>query len=235
MSRQTDDGALASRKIMSNADILSALQWRQSTKKFDSTRQISNEDFELILEAARLSPSSFGFEPWNLLVITDTDLLQAIRETAWGAEGKLPEASHFIVITAKTSAALEPHGEYLRHMLQGIRGYNAEEYADYIDNWFEPWARNDYGRFETPQLLHEWAARQAYIALANMMTVAALRGIDTCPIEGFNQGKVTKLLEQFAGLDTALDLPVVMLALGYRAEAARPKTRRPMSEIACKI
>ena len=216
---------------MSDGDILAVFDWRQAVKRFDPEKKISEEDFAVILEAARLSPSSFGLEPWNLLVVDDATLREDLRQVAWGIGTKLTPAARLVVITAKTSEAMQPDGQYVRHILQDLRHLDDAGYEEYVKKWVEPWAKNDFGRFEGPQLLHEWAARQAYIVLANMMTVAAMRGVGSCPIEGFNIAKVVRLLQAARCLDPQQDLPVAMAVFGYRAEPQRPKIRRPMSEI----
>ena len=59
----------------------------------------------------------------------------------------------------------------------------------------------------------EWAARQAYIALGNFMTSAALLGVDTCPIEGFMPEKYDEVLK-LGDMDLA---SVVCCAAGYRS------------------
>lgn len=81
------------------------------------------------------------------------------------------------------------------------------------------------------ELLHQWAARQAYIALGNMMTVAALRGIDSQPIEGFNIAQITDILTTHNLIDPTIDRPAVMVSFGYRATEQPTKIRRPIDEI----
>ncbi len=210
-------------------EIIAAFQFRHAAKRFDPDRKIPKAEFEIILEAARLSPSSFGLEPWHILV-ADENLRGDLVDLCSGAQGQLPTASHFLIFAAKTSAAMMPGQSYAKHILMSVRGMSDAEAEDYL-TWYEKWLRNSYGRLDAPQLLHEWAARQAYIAMANMMTVAAMRGIDSCAIEGFNVEKVTQLLAGQKLIDPDQDLPVVMLALGYRIDPPKPKTRRHMNDI----
>jgi nitroreductase len=125
---------------------------------------------------------------------------------------------------------MAPDAPYAKKALQSVRGMSKVEAVEYVA-FYKKWLTDDYARLNAPELLHEWAARQAYIAMANMMTVAAMRGIDSCAIEGFNVQKVTTLFAAKKLIDPTQDLPVVMLALGYRIDPPKPKTRRPMSEI----
>lgn len=64
-------------------DILNAFHFRHACKAYDPSKKISEEDFRFILETGRLSPSSFGFEPWKFLVIENPDIKALIRDTAW--------------------------------------------------------------------------------------------------------------------------------------------------------
>lgn len=203
--------------------------FRHAAKQFDPGKIVSEGDFDLILEAGRLSPSSFGLEPWNIIVAGEK-LRGELVPFCWGAQGQLPTASHFLIFTAKTSAAMMSDVPYPKQALTTVRGMNDAEADDYL-RWYEKWLREDYGRLDAPQLLHEWAARQAYIAAGNMMTVAAMRGVDSCAIEGFTVSKVTELLAQKKLIDPEQDLPVLMLAFGNRVDPPKPKTRRTVSEI----
>ena len=132
--------------------LLEAMKYRYATKKFDPEKIISDEDFETLLEAARLSPTSFGMEPWKILDSERTAL--------------------------------------------------------------------------------DWTSKQAYIVMANMMTMAAYMGIDSCPLEGFNPADMTRLLgEEHHLFDTRHYGIAVMAAFGYRAETPhRDKSRKPLSE-----
>ncbi len=215
--------------LVPREQILAGFNFRHAAKRFDSEKTIPNEDFELLLEVARLSPSSFGLEPWNS-IIANGALRRELTPLCWGAQGQLPTASYFIIFTAKTSEAMAPEAPFAKQTLQSVRGMSEAEANEYVA-FYKKWLTHDYARLNTPELLHEWAARQAYIAMAKMMTVAAMRGIDSCAIEGFNVQKVTTLLAAKKLIDPTQDLPVVMLALGYRIDPPKHKTRRPMGEI----
>lgn len=212
-------------------DILAALNFRFATKVYDPERKISDEDFKLILETAQLSPSSFGFEPWDIIVVQDEALRKEFAAAGtWGAKGTLPTASHFVILTAKTGTALQSSdSERITHVLRDIKQMPASNIRG-MTNKYADWQKNDFN-LTSPALLHQWAARQAYIALGNMMTVAAMTGIDSQPIEGFNIAKITDILTSHNLIDSETDLPVVMVSFGYRAMEPTPKTRRPIDEI----
>jgi nitroreductase len=210
-------------------DILDALNFRFATKTYKLDKEIPDDEFALILEAARLSPSSYGFEPWDIIVVQDRKIRDEFLDAGtWGAKGTLATASHFVVMTAKTGEALGTHSERITHVLKDVKKSSSENVEGMINKYLD-WQKNDFG-LETPELLHQWAARQAYIALGNMMTVAALRGIDSQPIEGFNIANITDILAEHGAIDPRADLPVVMVSFGYRDMEQPEKTRRPIDE-----
>ena len=138
------------------------------------------------------------------------------------------DASHILVFTAKTASGFDKH---MTHMLRDVKGANAVTAAAMKAGW-KHWAKTDFKIYDTPDGLHQWAARQAYIVLGFVMLAAAELGIDSCAIEGFSSDKVAAALESFKLINRDNDLPVVMLALGYRAdESTHPRTRREMDEI----
>ena len=96
----------------------------------------------------------------------------------------------------------------------------------------EKWAKTDFKILGDDDKLHQWAARQAYIALGFAMMAAAERGIDSCAMEGFSIDKLTDILEDVKLIDRDKELPVVMLALGYGNKKPHSQTRRMMDEIA---
>ncbi len=82
-------------------EILAAYQFRHATKEFDASRKISSGDFQFILETGRLSPSSFGLEPWQFVVVQNPQIREKLRPFAWGAQKQLPTASHFVLILSR--------------------------------------------------------------------------------------------------------------------------------------
>lgn len=87
--------------MVTREDILDAFKFRHATKKFDESKKISEEDFNVILESGRLSPSSFGFEPWRFVVIQNRELREELKPVTWGAQGQLPTASHYVAILCR--------------------------------------------------------------------------------------------------------------------------------------
>lgn len=210
-------------------EILQAYEARHATKAFDPEQKISEDDFEFILETGRLSPSSVGSEPWKFLVIQNQELREQLREFTWGAQGQLPTASHFVVILARNDVRYD--SAYLRDQMIEVKQMPAEMFETILPRYKE-FQERDLNLLESERALFDWASKQTYIALGNMMTAAAEIGIDSCPIEGFQKEAVENILSN-AGLMGNGEYGVsVMAAFGYRTEKElRPKARRGLDEI----
>ena len=204
-------------------EILNSLNWRYATKKFDPLRKVSKEDLNTLLEALRLSPSSYGLQPYTVLVIEDRELREKLRPLCWN-QPQITEASHVLVFAGKTDFDQELVDSYLE-LVSGTREIPMDSLAGY-------------GDFMKSKLLGLpadvkaiWTSRQAYLAAGNLLSAAAGLEIDTCPMEGFEREAVDTLLNLGEkGLTTALIVPV-----GYRSEEDQTqfykKVRRPAEEL----
>lgn len=211
-------------------EILKAIHFRHATKEFDPDKKISDEDFHFILETGRLSPSSLGMEPWRFVVVQNPELRKKIKHTAWGAFGKLPEASHFVLILARTMLDTRYDSDYVKDHYLHIHQYTEERFSPYIKR-VEDFQRNDFRLLDGERAIFDWASKQTYIALGNMMTAAAMIGIDSCPIEGFDREKMDQLLEEEGILENGHFRLSVMAAFGYRKNEQKPKVRRPFDDV----
>ena len=199
--------------------ILDGLRWRYATKNFDTTRSISNDDLETILEAIRLAPTSMGLQPFHVTVISDSGVRAAICEAAY-KQGQVVSSSHLLVFSAMTNLA-----ERAAKLWAAARENGApEENIATMRLYYKIMAVRTALTFSRKS----WAARQAYIALGFGLMAAAQLGIDACPMEGFSPRKVRKILRLPGDLS-----PVALLAVGYRspADTVRPKYRLPMQEL----
>jgi nitroreductase len=208
--------------------ILQAFNFRHACKAFDPQRKIPDDDFAFILETGRLSPSSFGFEPWRFIVIQDRALREQLRAVSWGAQGQLPSASHVIAILARKED-MRPGSDYTEHMMRDVIRLSDEAIAR--RHTFYPQFHETDFHLDTPRAVFDWSCRQAYIALANMMTSAALIGIDSCPIEGFNQLNAEAVLNEAGLLEDGRFGLAVMVAFGYRVNPQPVKTRQALEAV----
>ncbi|CAM4398226.1 NAD(P)H-dependent oxidoreductase [Zobellia nedashkovskayae] len=211
-------------------EIINAFNFRHATKEFDASKTISDDDMKFILEAAHLSPSSFGFEPWHFIVVQDKELRELLKPVAWGAPLKLDTASHFVLGLSMKAPMVKHDSEYIMHMMKDVKQM-PEEVIEVYSKFYREFQERDFD-LDTDKKLFDWSAKQTYIALGNMMTAAALTGIDSCPIEGFHQEKAETLLKEKFGVDTDKYGLSFMTAFGYRkADPEFGKSRRNFDDI----
>ncbi len=215
---------------MDSKEILEAFNFRYACKIFDKNRKISDEDFNTILEVARLSPSSFGFEPWRFVVIDSMDIREKMLPIVWGAQNTLPTASKFVVILARKKPTLLYNSDYITYMLYDIHKIPKEK-AEARREKYKKFQEDNFKLLESNRAIFDWASKQTYIALGNMMSVAAILGIDSCAIEGFDLEKIEKLLSKEIGFDRSIFGVSVMVAFGYRLNEQPKKTRQALEDI----
>jgi nitroreductase / dihydropteridine reductase len=185
--------------------LLDDLKWRYATKKMNG-QTVPKEKLNYILEAARLAPSAFGLQPYQVFVITGKDLLDQIRIFS-NNQSQLTDCSHLLVFAAWDSYSYERIGDvFLRAVKErGLADNAMEAYQKGLWNLFEPLGR---------KWQSEHSAKQAYIALGLAVAAAAEQKVDASPMEGFDKTKMDEGLRlEKSGLKS-----VVMLALGYRHE-----------------
>ena len=187
-------------------DYIENLNWRYATKKFNSEHHISGADIEKLLEAIRLSASSYGLQPYHVFVITDGELRQKLKPSSWG-QGQITDASHLIVFANQTDFDAQLIDGYINNVSEtrnipedGLKGY-----GDFMKSKL----------LELPKdIKAEWTAKQTYLAVGNLLSAAASLKIDTCPMEGFEPQAYNEALGLTEkGLNAA-----VVVALGYRSE-----------------
>lgn len=213
--------------------LLEVFNFRYACKRFSSTQKIPQEDFGVILESARLSPSSFGFEPWKFLVLKDKALKNALKSVCWGGENALENASEFVVILARKKVDLLADSAYIQYMVEEVQKLPSE-IQKIKKEFFHRFLAEEFVLLKDDRKIFDWAGKQCYIALANMLTAAAALGIDSCAIEGFNEEGANKILSDAGIMDTTHFGVCVMVGFGYRdadKNANRPKTRQSLEKI----
>ncbi|MFT4176562.1 MAG: NAD(P)H-dependent oxidoreductase [Luteolibacter sp.] len=203
--------------------LLAALQWRYATKKFDPAKRIPEPVWEALEQSLVLTPSSFGLQPWQFLVVENPEIRRQLQEVSWN-QSQVTEASHFVVMTARDDMHAGDIGEWIGRMaeVQGIPVENLAPLQRVIASFIEG---------KPPESLRVWNGRQVYIALGQLMSSAALLGIDTCPMEGLDVTAYDRIL----GLENSGYHTAVACALGYRAADDKaslyPKTRFDRSRV----
>lgn len=213
-------------QFFNKEDVLNAFHYRASTRSYDGNKKIPAEDFNYILELGRLSPSSVGSEPWQFLVLQNADLRQKLKPYCWGIP-TMETSSHIVAILAKKNARYD--SEYFAEIMarRGLEG-EAKDKAMAIYKKFQ---EEDIAILDSERSLYDWASKQTYIALANMLTGAAMIGVDSCPIEGFSYKEVNQILADEGLFDPAEWEVSVMVTFGYRDKDIKPKARKTFEQV----
>lgn len=188
---------------------LSQLDWRYATKNFDTTRTVSDVDLDSILEAIRMTPTSFGLQPYHFYVVTNQDIKDQIQAVAWN-QPQIGSCSHLIVFAARTDFSTN-NEEYFTLMTGGNPEVRAQMkgFEDMLTGFGTAKSEADY---------LTWASKQVYIAQGFALAAAAELQIDSCAMEGADFAAVGQIL----GLSST-EKALVMLPIGYRAEGEAPR------------
>lgn len=208
-------------------NFLEALRWRYATKKFDPQRRVSDEDLESILEAGNLTPTSFGLQPYRFVVVQDPQKKQQLEAVSYG-QRQVVDASHVIVIATRTDVDERYIGQYTR-LTEQTRELPVGTLDSYRDMMVGTVQR------QSPEAQQDWHRRQAYIALGMMMSAAAVLGIDSCPMEGFQVEAYDRILELAPHQLTA----AIVLPIGYRSaddsSQFQAKVRWPLEQMVIRM
>lgn len=182
------------------------LNWRYATKKFDTSKKISEKDLHTLLEVLRLSPSSYGLQPLKFLIVENTELREKLKEKSWG-QAQVTDASHLIVLCSY----LDIHDDHIdRHVANTAltRDNNPENLAGYAT-----FMKNTINKLSSDEK-KVWNSKQAYIALGLLLHSCAQMRIDSVPMEGFDADGYDEILDlKSKNLHAALVCPI-----GYRSE-----------------
>lgn len=205
------------------SNFLSNQNWRYATKKFDATKKISSEDLHILKEAIRLSSSSYGLQPYKVIIVENPELRAKLQPAAWG-QSQIVEASHLFIFANDTNIGDEAIDAFLKTTsieretpLESLKGY-----GDFM--------KSKISTLE-PEIKNIWTSKQTYLALGNLLNAAAELKIDVTPMEGFDATQVNEIL----GLDK-LNLNASLIAtVGYRhdedASQFHKKVRKSQEEL----
>ena len=202
--------------------IIEDLNWRYATKKYDTTKKIPQDQIDILMEALRLSPSSYGLLPFKILMIESAEIREKLKPHSWN-QSQITDASHLLVFCSlkeMTDVYIDQHTE-LVEMTRSLEKGQLQGFANFVKVKVNEKSVVDQS---------EWNARQSYIALGILMQSCAALRIDATPMEGFEPEKYNEIL----GLnDKNLDATLVC-ALGYRSEEDTnqhlKKVRKPMTD-----
>jgi nitroreductase len=204
-------------------NILQKLNWRYATKKFDPSKKISAQDLDVLKEVLRLTPSSYGLQPWKFVIVENQVLREELKIYSWG-QSQVTDASHLIVICTYIDMSEEYIDSHIKHTAEqrNIEPEKLQGYGNFVKKKMEDL---------TLEQKRIWNSKQAYIALGQFMLACAEMQIDATPMEGFEPEKYNEILGlSERGLQATLVCPI-----GYRSSEDpaqfNPKVRRPIEDI----
>lgn len=180
--------------------------WRYATKKFDAAKKVSAEDLELLKEAIQLSSSSYGLQPYKVIIVENPELRAQLQPASWG-QTQIVDASHLLVFANEINFGEDGINNYFENLIEtrGIPAESVQGYKDFMSSNITSLPED---------VRNTWTSKQTYLALANLLNAAAELKIDVCPMEGFVPAQYNEIL----GLDK-LNLNAALVAtVGYRSE-----------------
>lgn len=185
-------------------NLIEQLNWRYATKRMNGT-QVPQEKVDRILEAIRLAPTSFGLQPFKVIVVSDPALREKIYNEAC-QQPQIKEGSHLLIFAATKNVTAQQVEEYMQ-LIAKTRGIEVESLNGFRDMFGGVVSGSEDVNFV-------WTAHQAYIAFGIGVVAAAMENVDATPMEGFNAAAMDKVL----GLAEQNLSAVNIITLGYRDE-----------------
>ena len=204
-------------------EYLNNLMWRYATKKFDLQQKLSSAETDMLEEALRLAPNSFGFQLWKFYRIDDPTIRAAMKEAGYG-QTQITDASHIYALASKVAPTEQDVTDFIES-IKTTRGVTDESLAGYKQALEGAIIDKPAGDVAA------WTARQVYIALGFILSAAAQHHIDACPMEGFDPEKVSEII----GATKEGYAVQALCAVGHRAAddkyATEKKVRYPKERI----
>jgi len=187
-------------------NIIEKLRWRYATKKFNPSKNISMEKITILKDSFNLTATSYGLQPLKMIVIANAEVKKALVPITMN-QVQVRDASYVLVICIES----EMDSAYIKKYFDLVEKTRSTPRK--ILNPFESFLIDEFSE-KSKASIENWMAKQAYLALGNLLTVCAIEDIDSCPIEGFEPLMYDELLQlKEKGLRS-----VLVLAVGYRAE-----------------
>lgn len=214
--------------------ILDSMRWRYATKKFDQSKKISSEDLSDLKEAIRLAPSSYGFQLFKVLIITDPDIKKKLYKESY-LQSQVKDCSHLFVFCSYKKVN-DSHIDEFTTLMDEYRKLDKEKgiiktlqsKAKILA--YGTIAKTDLGSRKEEDLL-QWMKKQCYIAMTHLLIACADKRIDACPFEGFRSAQYDKIL----GLENRNLTSTVLVPVGYRSDEDhhqhRTKVRKSLENI----
>lgn len=204
-------------------NLVDSLKWRYATKQFDAKKKISHDNLDTLKEAVRLSASSYGLQPYKVLVIENAELREKLLPASYGQK-QIVDASQVFVFCSFTKVGEQDVDGLLELTANAnkVPKESLDEYGNMMKSKVASLSED---------ATRVWTAKQTYIGLANLMAAAAELKIDSCPMEGFDAQQYDEIL----GLKEKGLTASVIATVGYRAAEDKyqfaNKVRKPIDEL----
>jgi|SRR5690554_279325 nitroreductase len=203
------------------------LQWRYATKKFDSSKSLSEEKLNILKETFNLTATSYGLQPVKMVIVSNQEVKEKLMPLTYH-QPQVRDASHVLILCVESeidSNFIIDHFKRVEDTRKTPREI-LDRFEENLVNTFTSWNK---------QQIRQWMINQLYLTLGALLTVCAIEKIDSCPMEGFQPEEYDKLL----GLDKMGLESVIVLPVGYRDESdfflSLKKVRRGIDELVVKI
>lgn len=203
------------------------LQWRYATKRFDPTKNLSDEKLEILKEAFNLTATSYGLQPLKLVVVGNSEIKKQLMPITYN-QPQVRDASHVLVLCVEKNIDADFIVQHFKRV---------EDTRETPRKILDPFEKALIENFtaKNSEEIKQWMINQLYLALGALLTICAVENIDACPIEGFEPEKYNDLL----GLDKMGLESVIVLPVGYRDESDffinLKKVRRGIDELVIEI
>jgi len=184
--------------------LLEQLNKRYATKQFDTSKKIPAQDLATLLEAIRLSASSYGLQAYKVIVVENNEIRKQLRTVSWD-QPQITDSSQLLVFAVETDADESTVDRFVENIAK-TRSMDTKDLAGYSDMM-----KSTFGR--PNEVVQNWLTHQVYIGLGFGLVAAAEMNIDACPMEGFDSDKYDEIL----GLKEKNLHSVVLLTIGYRS------------------
>ncbi|HLP53511.1 MAG TPA: NAD(P)H-dependent oxidoreductase [Fluviicola sp.] len=184
--------------------IIEQLRWRYATQQYDAMKKISEANLWVLKESIRLAPSSYGLQPYKVIVVESPGLREQLFRKSYG-QAQVKDASHYFVFAVQNTL----ESPYIDAYIDLVASTRAQE-PQQLEGFARSMKSTTAGMTAEEQF--DWNSKQAYIGLGNLLTTAALLHIDATPMEGFDSRAYNEILQ------LKDHTAVLAVALGYRSD-----------------
>ena len=218
-------------------DITYYAKHRHTSKAYDATQKISDENVEKIKELLRYSASSTNAQPWHFLIASTHEGKERIAKANENLypfnNPSILAASHVVIFCSRLTIEEDHLSKVLEQEEADGRFAADSAFKGQMDGarkMFINIHKHDY------KDVQHWMDKQVYLNVGQFLLGVATLGIDATPMEGID----VKSIDEEFGLRERGYTSLVAVCLGYHDKekdfnAKLPKSRLPYSEILTEV